>query len=403
VHLSSPNPSSPVRRPAGAARVVAGALALLALTGVVPPAPSAADVVPTRSALEQAGSPTTLTLAADPAVAARGGPVSLVGRLTDSATGAGVVGALVQAETLTAEGAWVPVGGATTDASGAVAVAQTLDSSTTYRLHHGATGAPEESTSAAVTVSVAALTAELSTPAVRLGRPVTVSGVLAAGGQRALRVERRLASSWQLVTRATTAADGSYRATVTPTSTGYWRLRVVRGPRARLLAVAAPPVLDVFHLHTYAVRTRGQVRADLAEFRAVVARTYADRRGWLRGHHRFRPAAPARPGQLTVVLAQARYLPTYSWICSPAYSCQIGRNVIINETRWRTGSPSFPGTLEDYRRMVVNHETGHWLGRPHAYCPGPGRLAPVMQQQSKGMRGCRANPWPLPREIAAVS
>jgi hypothetical protein len=284
-----------------------------------------------------------------------------------------------------------------------VAVAQTVGSSTTYRLHHGTTGTPEESTSAPVAVTVAALTAELSTPAMRLGRPVTVSGVLAAGGPRGLRVERRLAGAWQVVTRATTAADGSYRASVTPTSTGSWRLRVVRGPRAQPVAVAAPPLLDVFRLHTYTVRTRGVVRADLAEFRAALTRTYADRRGWLRGHHRFRPSAPGQPAELTVVLAQARYLPTYSWICSPAYSCQIGRNVIINETRWRTGSPAFPGTIEEYRRMVVNHETGHWLGRPHAYCPGPGRLAPVMQQQSKGMQGCRVNPWPLPREIAAVS
>ena len=77
--------------------------------------------------------------------------------------------------------------------------------------------------------------------------------------------------------------------------------------------------------------------------------------------------------------------------------------MIINETRWRTGSPAFPGTLQDYRHMVVNHETGHWPGRPHAYCPGPGRPAPVMQQQSKGMQGCRVNPWPLPSEVSAVS
>jgi hypothetical protein len=43
--------------------------------------------------------------------------------------------------------------------------------------------------------------------------------------------------------------------------------------------------------------------------------------------------------------------------------------------------------------------TGHWLGHHHLGCPGPGRLAPVMMQQSEGLDGCRANPWPLPGEL----
>ena len=301
---SPPNPPPPVRRQVRAGRVVTGALALLAMTGLVAPTPSRADVVPTRSAQEQAGSPTTLTLVAEPAVVGRGGAVSLAGRLTDSATGAGVVGAAVQVEALHAEGAWVPVAGATTDGAGAVAVAQTLGSSATYRLHHGTTGSLDESASPAVTVTVAALTAEVSAPAVRVGRPVTVRGVLAAGGPRGLRVERRVAGSWQLLSRVATAADGSYRATVTPTSSGSWRLRVVRGPVGAPLATAALPSLDAFRLHTYTVRTRGAVRADLTEFRAVLAETYADSRGWLRGHHRFRPAAAGRSGDLTVVLAK---------------------------------------------------------------------------------------------------
>jgi hypothetical protein len=128
-----------------------------------------------------------------------------------------------------------------------------------------------------------------------------------------------------------------------------------------------------------------------------VAATYADPRGWVRGHHRFKRVSTG--GDFTVLLAEARYVPTYNSICSILYSCRVGRNVIINQDRWRYGSRYFPGTLAQYRQMVINHETGHWLGNRHAYCGGAGQLAPVMQQQSKGMQGCKPNAWPLAREL----
>ena len=97
------------------------------------------------------------------------------------------------------------------------------------------------------------------------------------------------------------------------------------------------------------------------------------------------------------MLAQASLVPTYSRSCSALYSCRVGRNVIINVDRWRSGARAFPGSLAQYRQMVLNHETGHWLGLGHASCPGRGRPAPVMQQQSKGMQGCTPNAWPLDR------
>jgi hypothetical protein len=84
------------------------------------------------------------------------------------------------------------------------------------------------------------------------------------------------------------------------------------------------------------------------------------------------------------------------------WSCRVGRYVIINQDRWKDASPAWNAAhlaLRDYRHMVVNHETGHWLGLHHATCPGPGRLAPVMQQQSKGLQGCRFNPFPTIHEL----
>lgn len=77
---------------------------------------------------------------------------------------------------------------------------------------------------------------------------------------------------------------------------------------------------------------------------------------------------------------------------------------MINDDRWRTGT-QLKLSLEDYRRLVVNHEVGHLLGLFDTSCPKAGGPARVMQQQSKGgefMGGCTPNPWPLAGERTAA-
>jgi hypothetical protein len=158
--------------------------------------------------------------------------------------------------------------------------------------------------------------------------------------------------------------------------------------------------VDVRRTVSYHVETRGTITASLKEFKRQAQETYDDPRGWRGAGIRFTPVAHG--GSFTLVLAQAGLVPSFSSSCSSMWSCRVGRYVIINQDRWKNASPAWNAAhlaLRDYRHMVVNHETGHWLGLHHSPCPGPGRLAPVMMQQSKGLNGCRFNPWPTTREL----
>jgi hypothetical protein len=342
----------------------------------------------------------TLTIAGPTSLVTHGDPLTITGRLTiGDAPLAGSTVALAAG----------PVGGeqqvvdqALTDADGRVAFTRAADSTADWRLVHPADAGAGDGVSATLTVAVrAALSAAWSQDAVRVRTIASLSGVVAPAGG-VVRLERQSAGQWRLVRTLPVAPDGSFRATVRPATPGFGNYRIVRSATTAYLgATTVLPRLDAYRLHTYVVRTRGHIASQVAQFAALAAQTYADPRGWLRAHHRFRRVSSG--GDFTLLLAQARYLPTYSSVCSTSYSCRVGRFLIINETRWRTSSRFFTGDRSTYRSMVVNHETGHWLGRPHAFCSGHGNLAPVMQQQSKGMHGCRPNAWPLAREIAAVS
>ena len=136
-------------------------------------------------------------------------------------------------------------------------------------------------------------------------------------------------------------------------------------------------------------------------FAVVVRETLTDPRGWQGAGFEFgfTDDAPYR-----VVLAEGSEVDR---LCHPyktygKYSCQNGPVVALNATRWRSATRQWTGDLDTYRRMLVNHEVGHLLGLHHPpppQCPGRGRPAPVMAQQSTELDGCRPNPWPLPHEI----
>lgn len=155
--------------------------------------------------------------------------------------------------------------------------------------------------------------------------------------------------------------------------------------------------------YTYEIGYRGNIVAKKRKFVARVAKTFAAERGWSRADLAFERVPRREASDFTVVLAAADQMTSFSSLCSPYYSCRVGRYVIINQLRWRHSVDHWPGSRRSYRKMVINHETGHWLGVAHRSCYRAGAKAPVMQQQSKSLDGCKANAWPKRREIAIAS
>lgn len=142
---------------------------------------------------------------------------------------------------------------------------------------------------------------------------------------------------------------------------------------------------------------------DPAQVAAQVDRVLGDPRSWIGGGAvRFQRVPPGAPYDFTVNLATAS---TTTAMCDAGgvpgtneyTSCRIGGHVVLNADRWLTSVPYYTRAgqpLDTYRAYMINHEVGHQLGYGHERCPGSGRPAPVMEQQTLGLHGCTPNPWP---------
>ncbi len=155
-------------------------------------------------------------------------------------------------------------------------------------------------------------------------------------------------------------------------------------------------------LRQYRVAVETGVPYDVSLFTADVERALGDPRGWTGGGDlRLQQVAGDAPAGFTVYLATEQ---TSATMCRAGgldtggyTSCRVPGRVVINLDRWFDSVPEYAADripLETYRTYLINHETGHELGRGHELCPGPGRPAPVMEQQTLGLHGCTANPWP---------
>lgn len=151
-------------------------------------------------------------------------------------------------------------------------------------------------------------------------------------------------------------------------------------------------------LKRYAVQVEEGLPGKPVDFADAVEQVLGDPRSWGNdGDMSFQRVGSTDDAEIRVTLASPK---TVDKLCAPLstnglVSCTQGKHVIINQNRWVSGVPHFKGDLDTYRIYVVNHEVGHALGHGHVDCNGGGP-APVMQQQTFGLQGCKKNGWVHP-------
>jgi len=174
------------------------------------------------------------------------------------------------------------------------------------------------------------------------------------------------------------------------------------GPRTFHYATTTGPILGksgpVRHFRL-AMESNIDVVA-MADFADKVNETLGDPRSWIAGGtYRLQQVPPTSTYEFTIYLVTSQ---TTSAMCAPLQtngftSCRQGPHVVLNLDRYMTSVPGYRAadvSLDIYRTYMINHEVGHQLGHSHERCPSPGALAPVMEQQTLGLHGCKPNAWP---------
>ena len=137
-------------------------------------------------------------------------------------------------------------------------------------------------------------------------------------------------------------------------------------------------------LHTYSVEVEDGVRvADGdAAFGRTVEQALGDPRGWTAdGEVALRRVDAGQPDLRIRLTAQETARALCGFELPFDTSCRIDDAVYLSAARWARGAKAFDD-LAEYRRYMVNHEVGHFLGHSHEPCEVDGAPAPVMMQQT---------------------
>ncbi|MFF4301316.1 DUF3152 domain-containing protein [Streptomyces sp. NPDC001601] len=170
------------------------------------------------------------------------------------------------------------------------------------------------------------------------------------------------------------------------------------GPGTFVTAAGGSTRVGSGTLLRYRVDVEKDIGLSAADVARQVERILADPRGWTADGHSAFQRVSSGPADFAVRVATPgtvdRICGEYGLDTGGEVNCDVGEQVMVNLRRWLLATPVYAHRVKDYRALIINHEVGHFLGHGHVGCPGPGRPAPVMMQQIKGMHGCLPNVWP---------
>lgn len=208
-------------------------------------------------------------------------------------------------------------------------------------------------------------------------------------------------------TSTSPAAGTSPTSTASPTSASPTSVPTSGADTFTTVTVPQTTTATTGRVISYALQIENGIGADNAQVAQTIGADLLDARGWQGVDH-------VRFVQLTAAQLAAGVKPTaFITLASPKtvdtlcahrtegkWSCGHNGRAVLNYERWVLGVPFFNGDLTTYRAYLVNHEVGHLLGHSHQLCGKPGDYAPVMQQQSMGLQGCK--PWSWPQRPAST-
>ena len=204
--------------------------------------------------------------------------------------------------------------------------------------------------------------------------------------------------------RTTQTSDNNEDGSSTTETAKAGATKVPQNGNGKITVVSVPqaPVASTGRTVKYTVEIEGGLGVDPAEVAATVESVLLDPKGWQQVDGvRFVNVTPAQEAQgahvdVRVTLASPGLTDK---LCAPMrtlsqVSCWNGERSVLNFRRWALGDDSYGADVARYRIYQVNHEVGHGLGHQHRFCPGKGKRAPVMVQQTLDLGGCKA--WPYP-------